>query len=217
MQGPDHIHRVQVHRLGRVFGPTWALRDVSARFEPGALNLIVGANGSGKSTLLGVIGTLIRPSSGTVQYSPDRSVDRTRAQIGWGSHEALLYVDLSARENVLFTARIHGLDPQAAWAKASDRFGLERFGARAVRVLSRGQRQRVALARVLLHGPSLVLLDEPTAGLDKEGVDRLREVLRDELSRGAVIVLVTHEPELFAALPQRLLRLDRGRVAEAQA
>ena len=206
------VERVEVRRLSRSFGSTWALREVDASFGPGVLNLIVGSNGSGKTTLLGVIGTLTRPSLGAVRYVPEQSADEVRREIGWGSHEALMYVDLSARENIEVTARLHGIDRRQAWNEASARFDLGRFADRPVRVLSRGQRQRAALARALVHGPSLLLLDEPTTGLDKDGVGRLVEVLEREVSEGVIIIVVTHEPELFHAMPQVSVRLDRGRL-----
>jgi heme exporter protein A len=211
------VERVEVRRLSRAFGSTWALREVDASFGPGALNLVVGSNGSGKTTLLGLIGTLTKPSSGSVRYVPDQEPEQVRREIGWGSHEALMYVDLSARENIDITARLHGIEPRAAWLQAADRFELARFADRPVRVLSRGQRQRAALARALVHGPSLLLLDEPTTGLDKDGVQRLVEVLRGEINAGVVVIVVTHEPEAFSAIPSVMLRLERGRVARERA
>lgn len=216
MTDRKRVERVEVHKVSRVFGSTWALREVDATFRPGALNLVIGSNGSGKTTLLGAIGTLLKPSSGRVKYIPDQDADEVRREIGWGSHEALVYVDLSARENIAITARLHGIDPGVAWNEASERFGLARFADRPVRVLSRGQRQRAALARALVHGPSLLLLDEPTTGLDKDGVGRLISELRDEVEAGVIVIVVTHEPELFSSMPIAELRLDRGRVVKQE-
>src|ERR1700679_4350356 len=102
-----------------------ALRGVDATFEAAQLTLIEGANGSGKSTLLGVLGTVIRPTSGTVDYQPlgaDRS--EVRAAIGWLSHETLAYPDLSGRQNVELVARLHGLDAALACTRAEERVEL---------------------------------------------------------------------------------------------
>jgi heme exporter protein A len=206
------IRQVLVRGVSRRFGSTWALREVHASFGPGALNLVVGSNGSGKTTLLDIIGTLTRPTSGTVSYEPGVDRETARAHIGLGSHEALLYPDLTARENVALFARIQGVDPAAAWREARERFALGSFAERPVRTNSRGQRQRAALARALLHRPSLVLLDEPSTGLDAEGVARLVGVLGEEVARGAVVLVVTHEPGAFARLPSTVTRLERGRV-----
>jgi ABC-type multidrug transport system ATPase subunit len=208
----ERVQKVRARGVSRSFGPTWALRDVDASFAAGDLNLVVGANGSGKSTLLGIVGTLLKPTRGVVEYAPDCSLTQVRSQIGWGSHESMLYLDLSVRENLMFAAKLLGIDPGRSWASAAQRFGLQRFGDQPVRVLSRGQKQRAALARALLHDPSLLVLDEPTTGLDTEGAARLLSVLAEQLKAGAVIIVVTHEPEMFESMPCRLTRLDRGRV-----
>lgn len=219
------IRRVVVAGVMKRYGGALALRGVDATFEAGALTLLEGANGSGKSTLLGIIGTVLRATSGTVVYEPvsphdvsDLGADelaRVRGEIGWVSHETLSYPDLSGKQNVELAARFHGLEPRAAWAAARERFELGSFAERPVRTCSRGQRQRVALARALVHAPSLVLLDEPTAGLDTVGVERLRGVVAAEVERGGVVVVVSHEPDVFvdAARVVRSVRLERGRVA----
>jgi heme exporter protein A len=99
----------------------------------------------------------------------------------------------------------------------AERFQLGAFALRPLRTCSRGQKQRIALARALVHGPTLVLLDEPTAGLDKSGVERLLGVVREEIDRGAAVVLVSHEPEIFRPLAGARVLLERGRVATAEA
>ncbi|MEJ7728451.1 MAG: ATP-binding cassette domain-containing protein [Polyangiaceae bacterium] len=171
----------------------------------------------------------MRATSGTVVYEPisphdvrDLSADelaRVRGEVGWVSHETLAYPDLTGRQNVELAARFQGLERAAAWAEARERFDLGSFAERPLRTCSRGQRQRVALARALVHRPSLVLLDEPTAGLDKPGVERLREVVRGEVERGAVVVVVSHEPEVFLGFEGVVarVRLDRGRVVGGEA
>ena len=197
----------------RRFAGTVALRGVNASFEAGEIVSIEGPNGSGKSTLLGVLGTVLTPSSGEVLYEPGgRSRQELRQEIGWVSHETLAYPDLSARQNVELAAALHGLDPKEAWERASHRFHLGAFAQRPLRTYSRGQRQRTALAKALVHAPSLLLLDEPTAGLDRDGLDRLLEVLRQEAGRQAIVLVVTHDVELIGQVATRRLRLERGRV-----
>lgn len=211
------IDRVVAERIVKTFGATAALRGVDMTVEPGALTLIEGPNGSGKSTLLGILGTVLRPTSGHVRYEPLGAVAaEIRRTLGWLSHEALAYGDLSGRQNVELVARLTGLDPAEAYARAEARFELGAFADRPLRTNSRGQKQRVALARALVHQPSLVLLDEPTTGLDRAGVARLRRVLEEELARGTLVAVVTHEPELFGALPVRRVVLERGRLAKAE-
>jgi heme exporter protein A len=209
------IERVDIRRVVKTFGATAALRGVSAELRAGALTIVEGPNGSGKSTLLRVVGTILRPTSGGVDYAPlGRDLDRVREQIGWVSHEALAYADLTGKENIFLAAELHGIRPQEAWERARERFELGRFAERALRTNSRGQRQRVALARALVHEPSLVLLDEPSTGLDKSGVARLVELVEREIADGAIVALVTHEPELFAGLPSTRLSLRRGQVVD---
>lgn len=210
---PVTVERVVARGLVKAYGSTMALRGVDATIDTAQLTLIEGANGSGKSTLLGILGTVIRPSSGKVRYEPlgeDRA--EVRAAIGWLSHETLAYPDLSGRQNVELVARLHGLDAAVAWAQAEERFELGMFAKRPVRTCSRGQRQRVALARALVHQPSLVLLDEPTAGLDRAGVSRLVRVVEEEVARGAAVAVVSHEPEVFRDLARARIVLERGRV-----
>jgi len=211
------IARVVAKGLLKSYGATVALRGVSATLERARLTLIEGANGSGKSTLLGILGTVVRPTSGQVVYEPiGDDPAAVRSEIGWLSHETLCYPDLSGRKNVELAARLHGLDAREAWARVEERFELGSFSSRPVRTYSRGQRQRIALARALVHEPSLVLLDEPTTGLDKHGVSRLLAMVNEEVSRGAAVVVVSHEPELFRERAGARLVLERGRVIDSQ-
>jgi ABC-type multidrug transport system ATPase subunit len=202
---------VVLDRLGCVFGTTVALRGVSGEFDAGVVHVIVGSNGSGKSTLLRAVGTMLRPSSGQVLYRPAMSLSAVRREVGWLSHETLVYPDLSGRENVELAAHLYGLDATEAWASVRSRFGLGKFTDRPVRTNSRGQRQRVAMARALVHDPSLVLLDEPGTGLDEEGMATLRTVLEREVERRKLVLMVTHDAVGFRSLPQKVWRLDRGR------
>jgi ABC-type multidrug transport system ATPase subunit len=186
---------------------------VSTRFEAGRVSMVVGPNGSGKSTLLALVGTLARPSSGAINHGKlGRTRAAVRAVLGWVGHESLCYADLSGRENIELAARLHGFDPQAAFEAARSRFDLGAFIERPFRTYSRGQRQRVALARALVHGPRLLLLDEPTTGLDASGVVRLRGVVREEADRGAVVIVVTHDEAFAREAGDDQVALERGRV-----
>lgn len=207
------VERVEVCGVTRVFGSTAALRGVSARFDGGTITCLQGPNGAGKSTLLGVIGTVFKPTRGTVDYVPlggDR--ERARREIGWVAHESHCYRDLSARQNVELAAGLHGGGPANAWETVMRRVGAEALADRRVGTLSKGQRQRVALARALVHGPSVLLLDEPWSGLDSVGAERLEQILAEERERGCVIVVVSHSSEQMARLGGATLRLAQGRV-----
>jgi ABC-type multidrug transport system ATPase subunit len=208
--------------VSRSFGTTVALRGVDASFASGERIIVEGRNGSGKSTLIGILGTAIRPSGGEVSFEPQARSDGAagglddirsiRRQIGWVSHETHAYPDLTARQNVQLAAGLYRVDSQRAWGRVAARFGLDAFADRPLRQQSRGQRQRVALARAFVHAPSVLLLDEPTAGLDVEGVQRLLEVVLDEAAKGAIVVLVTHDAMVANAVATRRIKLEAGRL-----
>jgi ABC-type multidrug transport system ATPase subunit len=211
------VSSVRFDALVKTFGATMALRGVSGELHAGRLTLIEGANGSGKSTLLRILGTIMRPTSGRVRFEPvGADPDAMRAHVGWVSHEALAYGDLSGRANVELAASLQGLDAASAWESARERFELARFAERPLRTNSRGQKQRVAIARALVHRPSVVLLDEPTTGLDAGGVARLVDIVRDEVESGRVVAVVSHEPQIFASLEPVHIVLERGKVVDAE-
>lgn len=193
-----------------------ALRGVDARFRAGKVSVVVGANGSGKSTLLSIVGTLVRATSGAIAHGAlGKSRASIRRTLGWVGHDALCYADLSGRENIELAARLYGVAADMAFEAARERFALGAFAERPFRTYSRGQRQRVALARALVHAPMLLLLDEPTTGLDREGIDRVRDVVRAEARRGAVAIVVTHDTAFADAAGDERLVLEGGRVKSA--
>lgn len=207
------IQSVRLVGVGYHFGSAVVLRGLYGEMSSGRLHVIVGANGSGKTTLLRVMALLLRPSFGQVAYQPSLDADAFRRTLGWVSHDSLAYPDLSGEQNLRLAASLHGLDAGVAVSEMADRFRLGPFMRRPVRTMSRGQRQRVALARSLVHCPSLLLLDEPSTGLDQEGLDVLVAFVAEELAAGRLVVVVTHDPDLFSTLSPRLWRLDRGKWA----
>ena len=207
---------VELRSVTKTYGPVRALVGVSARFDAGKVSMVLGPNGSGKSTLLAIVATLARPTSGKISHGElGKSRDAIRATLGWVGHDSLCYADLSGRENIELAARLHGIDAGAAFESARARFELKAFAERPVRTYSRGQRQRIALARALVHAPRLLLLDEPTTGLDTAGVGQLREVIREEAARGAVVLVVTHDDPFARAAGDVRVELDRGRVKDS--
>ena len=205
--------RVELRAVTKTYGPVRALVGVTVEFVAGRVSMVVGPNGSGKSTLLSILGTLTRPTSGKVSHgSLGRSREQVRTVLGWVGHDSLCYADLTGRENIELAARLHGLPPHPAFEAARARFELGSFAERPFRTYSRGQRQRVALARSLVHAPKLLLLDEPTTGLDTKSIDALRGVLRDEAARGAVVVVITHDEAFASAAGDVRVTLERGRI-----
>jgi ABC-type multidrug transport system ATPase subunit len=204
---------VELRNVTKTYGPVRALVGVSCRFEAGRVNVVRGANGSGKSTLLAIVGTLARASSGEVDHGElGKRRAAVRGVLGWVGHDSLCYPDLTGRQNIELAAQLHGVDGRDAFERAAARFELAGFVERPFRTYSRGQRQRVALARALVHAPRLVLLDEPTTGLDAAGTERVRGVVREEVDGGAVVVVVTHDGAFADAVGGEVLTLERGRV-----
>jgi heme exporter protein A len=203
---------VELREVTKTFGPVRALVQVSAKLPGGQVSAVLGPNGSGKSTLLAILGTLMRPTSGRVDHGDlGRERHAVRASLGWVGHESLSYPELTGRENVELAARLHGCDAESAVEEASSRFDLGSFLDRPVRTYSRGQRQRIALARALVHRPRLLLLDEPTTGLDAAATRKLTEVVRAEARAGAVVVVVTHDSAFADDVADAKIELDRGR------
>lgn len=192
------------------YGAVLVLRGIDALFHEGTITVVEGPNGAGKSTLLGILGGLIRPLAGTVQCNPGGfSPWEMRDRFGWVTHDSCCYRDLTAQENVEFACRLFG---RGSWDAVVDRVGARRFGAVRLGDLSRGQRQRVALGRALAHRPDVLLLDEPFTGLDAEGADLLCTILAEERDRGAIVVVVSHDPELRMRLGGESLLIRSGRV-----
>jgi ABC-type multidrug transport system ATPase subunit len=208
---------VELRGIGRLFGPVRALAGVNLRLEPGELCLLVGPNGAGKSTLLRVLSTLLRPTVGELRYGGRTVVDagrELRAQIGFLAHRTQLHADLTGRETLELAAALHGAD-RAAVDRWSVRTGIAAFQNRPVRTYSRGQTQRVALARTFVGEPSLVLLDEPTTGLDPDAVRLLCDVLAERRRNGTTLVVATHDPQVFAGLDPHTVRIVDGRASAA--
>jgi heme exporter protein A len=210
------LSSVRASGLTKLFGPVGALRAVDLTVEAGEVMAVMGPNGAGKSTLLALLSLTMRPTRGRVLFDgePVRPSDpAVRRRIGLLSHQPLLYPDLTGRENLSLFARLHGLgEPERSVDASVERFALGKLVAeRPARVLSRGQLQRLALARALIADPDLLLLDEPAAGLDASAVELIRAALAELRARGGIAVMVTHEPELAAAVATRALLLDRGR------
>lgn len=208
---------LSVEGLVKDFGAIRAVDEVSFSLRQGGSLVVFGPNGAGKTTLLRILAGLTRPDRGEVRVgrSSRTGSDRAwRGRVGVLSHKTFLYDHLTAAENLYFHADLHGVDnADRRVSEGLDRVGL---GARAdafVATFSRGMRQRLALARTLLHDPELVLLDEPFSGLDVHGGSVLVEVLRALRDGNRSVVLVTHDLSRGLELADRWAILVEGRIA----
>ena len=214
--GPVDFTAVDVDDVSRHFGRRRALSRVTFSAGAGEIIGLLGPNGAGKSTLLSVLGTLLRPSSGSVRYgahTSDGADDALRGRIGFLGHDLCLYGDLSARENLEFFARLHGLSSVAARVSAAlTRARLTDRADERVNGFSRGMRQRLGLERALLHDPRLVLLDEPFTGLDDDSAELLTSRLRHLIDARAIVVMATHDLEAADRVVTRAACLAAGRL-----
>jgi len=211
------FQEVEARGLVKVFGATRALSGVELRLRAGCVTAIGGPNGSGKSTLLSILSLVTRPTRGELRFGGRDAVKERsslRGTLGVVAHSAMLYPDLSGEENLALFAELYGA-PASAVADARERFELKHFWQRPTRTYSRGQLQRVSLARALIHAPRLLLLDEPSNGLDQRSTERLVEAVRAERERGAIIALVTHDAALADTLADERVQLIRGRTQSA--
>jgi heme exporter protein A len=211
------ISSIQVRGVTRLFGANVALRAVDVEFSPGPITFVQGPNGAGKSTLMSIVGTVLKPSKGSVLYPPHgRSRLIARRHMGWVAHDSHCYSELTGRENVELAARIYGLDATEAWRMVCERVQADRFGAQPVGTLSRGQRQRIALARALVHSPSVLLLDEPLTGLDHASVQRMERILLEERDRGTIVIVINHTQGMAERLEGRRIHMQQGRIARIE-
>jgi heme ABC exporter ATP-binding subunit CcmA len=209
------FEHVEIADLSRHFGRRKAVSRISLSLHAGDILGLLGPNGAGKSTLLGMLATLVAPTSGSITYGGVTAADRgqqVRARIGVLAHELHLYPELTARQNLEFFARLHGLADGGLVETALDAAGLGDRGEDQVASFSRGMRQRLALERALLHGPRLVLLDEPFTGLDDRAVRIVAARLRSLAEAGAIVVMATHDLDVADGLITRMAVVRSGRL-----
>jgi len=196
-----------------------ALHPLDLTLEAGAITGVIGPNGSGKSTLVRILATLVLPDAGWARvfgHDVVRESLRVRRHINRVSVEAAFFKELSPWENLVYAARIYGTDDRGLRGRVVD--ALTRFGLSAdvvdqpLRQLSRGQQQKVAIARSVLTTPSLLLMDEPTTGLDPRSKREVQAMVDDLRRESVTTVLCTHDMEEAEALCDRVLLMDRGRV-----
>jgi heme exporter protein A len=204
---------IELRGLSRHFGERTALRDVSVSVPPGATLAVLGHNGAGKSTLLRILATLLRPHAGEVQLLGQplpRRAFAVRGQLGFLAHEPLLYTDLTGRENLRYHARLRGVEEQRV-EEVLHAVGMERRADDAVRLLSRGMVQRLAVCRAVLHRPRLLLLDEPRANLDPAAGEMLEPLIGR--ASGCTRVITSHDPQAAIREADVVLALRHGRTA----
>jgi heme exporter protein A len=211
---------IRVRGLEKSFGDHWALRGVDLDVAQGECLALIGPNGAGKTTLLRILATLTRPSAGAVSVDGqdlDAGATEIRRRVGFLSHQPLLYEDLTAQENLRFYGRMYDVrEPDERIAALLHQVSLEAHAPDLVRAFSRGMKQRLAIARALLHDPPVLLMDEPYTGLDQRAAETLDSVLHGAGATGGAtgrtVVLTTHDLERGLRISQRAALLVDGRI-----
>jgi heme exporter protein A len=207
---------IQVKGLTKSFNGRPVLRGVDLHIPEGECLAIMGPNGAGKTTLLRILATLSRPSGGWIRIAglaPAHQADAIRQRIGFLSHQPLLYGDLSAEENLRFYGRMYGVpNLEERISAILDHVGLASRRFDLVRTFSRGMKQRLAIARVLVHEPKILLMDEPFTGLDEQAANMLDTLVGEYTDSGRTIVLTTHNPEHGLRLSHRAATLVGGQI-----
>ena len=208
--------RVELADVSRHFGRRRAVSRVTLAAQAGEIVGLLGPNGAGKSTLIGMLATLVAPTSGAVLYggrqAKEQDAAAIRGRIGLLAHELHLYPELSARQNLEFFGRLYGLDVHSTVPAALEAAGLADRAKDAVQTFSRGMRQRLALERSLLHGPRLMLLDEPFTGLDDAAAQVVGDRLKRRAAEGAIVVVATHDLDLADGLVTRVAVVRNGKL-----
>ncbi len=207
---------IQIQTVTKRFGPFTALNGVTAEVSSGGALCLLGPNGAGKTTLIRLIAALSRPTSGTIHVEGidlSKQPERIRRRLGVISHQTMLYDDLTARENLRFYGDLYGVENMNHRIdRVLDNVGLAGNEHQRFRTFSRGMKQRLAIARAVLHDPSILLLDEPFTGLDTAARDTLAASILDFREEGRTIVLVTHDLTQAFALSDEFILLSRGRI-----
>lgn len=210
---------IAVQGLTKRYNLQPVLKDLTLEVADGSLCVLVGANGAGKTTLLRTIASLVRPDAGavTLHGAALKGNPALRRQIGYLGHQSLFYSDLNAVENLTHYARLYRLDNiSVRVAEAVDSAGLTQHQRKPVRTYSRGMLQRLAIARALLHDPSILLLDEPYTGLDKDAARALDERLRSLHNPGRTLLIAAHRPQRLLAFASHVAWLKDGQITHHQ-
>jgi ABC-type multidrug transport system ATPase subunit len=215
MGGTSNPHSSPViilENLVRFFGRFAALRGVSASFAAARLYVVVGDNGAGKSTLLRVVAGLMEPSQGSVTVLGAKKVRDVANRVGYMGHAPLLYDELSGMENLRYFAGLYGIQDDEVCRNAMRTVGLDPGLARRIGQYSQGMRQRLSLARAVLHDPELILLDEPFSNVDVPSARDMAAVLGRVRDRGKTIFVVTHQAPLMESVADEFVRMAAGQI-----
>jgi ABC-type multidrug transport system ATPase subunit len=208
---------IVLENLVKFFGRFAAIRGISATFAPGQLYVILGDNGAGKSTLLRIVTGLMEPSQGKVALLGAGKLRDVAHRVGYMGHAPLLYDELSGMENLRYFAGLYGLHDDGVCERAMTVVGLDSALSRRVGQYSQGMRQRLSLARAVLHDPDLILLDEPFSNVDVHSTHDMAAVLGRVRDQGKTIFVVTHQAPLMEGIADEFVQMSAGQIVAREA
>ena len=204
---------LRFENIDKRFGGLFALRRVSLEIAPGECVVLAGRNGSGKTTLLRIAARIVRPTAGKLSFPGASTESSGNGRPGYVAHATMVYDELSAEENLVLFAKLQNVPRPAARAEELLReVGLYERRGSLIRTFSRGMRQRIAIARALVHRPSVLLFDEPATGLDPLGISWLAKTLGEINRSGCTVIMSLHGESEISALATRAVQLDAGSV-----
>jgi ABC-type multidrug transport system ATPase subunit len=204
---------VDVKGLIKQFGRFAALRGVTAEFAPGKFHVILGDNGAGKTTLLRALAGLTHPTRGTVSILGNTPREACR-EVGYMAHPSLLYDEMSGMENLRYFARLYDITGDERCAQVIRSVGLDPELSRPVGKYSQGMRQRMSLARAILHDPKILLLDEPFSNVDVHSAQAMVGLLKGMRDSGKTIFVVTHQAALLEGVADEFVQMQAGQIVD---
>ena len=204
---------IAVEGLVKQFGRFAALRDVTAEFDAGKFHVILGDNGAGKTTLLRALAGLAQPTRGTVLILGKTPHEASR-DIGYMAHPSLLYDEMGGMENLRYFARLYDIAGDGRCEQAIQAVGLDPELSRPVGKYSQGMRQRMSLARAILHDPKILLLDEPFSNVDVHSAREMVVLLKGMRDSGKTIFLVTHQAMLLEGVADEFVWMQSGQIVD---
>jgi ABC-type multidrug transport system ATPase subunit len=204
---------IAVSNLVKRFGRFAALRGVTAEFGAGRFQVILGDNGAGKTTLLRALAGLSDPTSGTVSILGKTPHDASR-EIGYMAHPSLLYDEMSGLENLRYFARLYEIAGDGRCQQVIRAVGLDPELSRPVGKYSQGMRQRMSLARAILHDPKILLLDEPFSNVDAHSAREMVGLLTSMRDAGKTIFVVTHQAALLEGVADEFVWMQAGLIVD---
>ena len=209
---------VSVERLEKTLGKNKVLRGITFQAEPGEIFGLLGPNGAGKTTTLRIISTLLSPDAGTVKvlgFDTVTAPEEVRRRVGVVTADIGVYPRLTARENISYFARLSSLSSRELDKRVGaviQRLDIDSFAGQRAESLSSGQKQKVAIARAIVHDPPLLMFDEPTSNLDVLASKEVREFMIESKARGKCVIFSTHVLHDAERLCDRITIVHRGQV-----